>query len=95
MSDVSFTLVDGGSVNLTILSDQIPVTVGSPQDGVGVAVYLDQAPTVLVMDSQGFVLDVIQGVPSAPEIVDCNSVLEQTAAFAAGAKIVLRLDLIA
>lgn len=40
------------------------------------------------------VVSIIGGIPSPPEIVEAGSLEEETAAFLAGAKIVIRTDLL-
>ena len=94
MSDFKAVIIDGGAVHVQVFQDLIPVVVGSPDDPIGVQVFLETSPYAAVLDNASMTMNILQGVPGLVEIADAASAAEEAAAYAAGAKLVIRTDLL-
>ena len=74
------------------MSEIVVQVVQSPE--IQVQVYLDEIPVSVSLPDSGVSVTIQDGIMAPPEIVEVNSAIAEAAAFAAGAAIVIRADLL-
>jgi hypothetical protein len=74
------------------VSEIVVQVIQSPE--IQVQVYLEDIPVTVTLPDSGVSVTIQDGIMAPPEIVEVSSSAAETAAFAAGAKIVVRSDLL-